>query len=98
MIRLAAVIEAFEADFRAQYRDQLTPAHGQALAAMKDCRTQASPKMRVQCNSPFTFCLDTCLTFKVRGAARRSIAQRPCTARLEPTAITSRKFPIWTGR
>lgn len=35
MIRLAAVIETFETDFLAQYRDQLTPDHDRALAAMK---------------------------------------------------------------
>ncbi len=49
MIRLASVIETFEADFLAQYRDRLSPAHYRALAAMKHCRTQASPKMLVQC-------------------------------------------------
>jgi len=50
MIRLAAVIETFEADLRAQYRDRLTADHYRALAAMKHCRTQASPKMQVQCS------------------------------------------------
>ena len=49
MIRLAAVIETFEADLRAQYRDRLTAELNRALAAMKRCRTQASPKMHVQC-------------------------------------------------
>jgi hypothetical protein len=49
MIRLASVIETFEADFLAQYRDRLTPDHYRALAAMKQCRTQASPKMLVHC-------------------------------------------------
>ena len=49
MIRLASVIETFEADFLAQYRDRLTPAHYRALAAMKHCRTQASPKMQLKC-------------------------------------------------
>ena len=49
MNRLAHVIEAFDADFRAQYRDRLTADHLRALAAMKHCRTQASPKMQVQC-------------------------------------------------
>ncbi len=37
MIRLAKVIETFEADFVAQYRDRLTSAHYRALAAMKQC-------------------------------------------------------------
>ena len=49
MIRLAAVIETFEADFLAQYHHRLTPDHMRALAAMKRCRTQASPKLQVQC-------------------------------------------------
>jgi hypothetical protein len=50
MIRLAAVIDSFEADFLAQYRDRLRPEHTRALAAMKRCRTEASPKMQVQCS------------------------------------------------
>ena len=49
MIRLATVIETFKADFLAQYRSQLRPEHYRALAAMQHCRTQASPKMQVQC-------------------------------------------------
>jgi hypothetical protein len=49
MIRLAAVIETFETDFLAQYRDRLRPEHYRALAAMKRCRTQASLKMQVKC-------------------------------------------------
>jgi Transposase zinc-binding domain len=49
MIRLAAVIETFEADFLAHYRDRLRPEHYRALAAIKQCRTQASPKMQVKC-------------------------------------------------
>lgn len=49
MIRLASVITSFETDFLTQYRDRLTPAHCRALAAMKQCRTQASLKMQLQC-------------------------------------------------
>ena len=49
MIRLAAVIDTFEADFLAQYRHRLTSDHARALAAMKQCRTQASPMMQVKC-------------------------------------------------
>ena len=49
MIRLAAVIETFETDFLAHYRDRLRPEHYWALAAMKHCRTQASLKMQVKC-------------------------------------------------
>ena len=51
MIRLAQVIDTFEAEFLAQYRDRLTSEHMRALAAMKQCRTQASPKMQVQCTA-----------------------------------------------
>ena len=51
MIRLASVIDTFEADFRAQYRDRLSAEQFQALAAMKNCRTHASPKMQVQCTA-----------------------------------------------
>ena len=49
MIRLATVIETFETAFLTQYRSQLRPEHYRALAAIKHCRTQASPKMRVSC-------------------------------------------------
>ena len=49
MIRLASVIETFEADFLAHYRDRLTSDHTRALAAIKQCRTHASPKMQVKC-------------------------------------------------
>jgi hypothetical protein len=49
MIRLATVIETFEADFLAHFRDRLTSDHYRALAAMKQCRTQASPMMQVKC-------------------------------------------------
>ena len=50
MIRLRAVIDSFEADFLSQYRDRLRPEHTRALAAMKRCRTEASPMMHVQCS------------------------------------------------
>ena len=49
MIRLATVIDTFEADFLAQYRHRLTSEHCHALAAIKQCRTQASPMMQIQC-------------------------------------------------
>lgn len=50
MIRLASIIDTFAPDFLAQYRDQLTSDHRRALSAMQRCRTQASPKMQVQCS------------------------------------------------
>ena len=49
MIRLATVIETFEAEFLAQYRERVRPEHYRALAAMKHCRTQASLKMQAKC-------------------------------------------------
>ena len=50
MIRLAAVIDTFEADFLARYPDDLTCDHTRAIAAMKRCRTQASLKMLAECS------------------------------------------------
>lgn len=50
MIRLATVIETFEADFRAQYWHKLTSDHMRALAAIKHCRSHASPKMQARCS------------------------------------------------
>jgi Putative transposase/Transposase zinc-binding domain len=49
MIRLACVIDTFEAEFLAHYRNRLTSEHYRALAAMKQCRTQASPMMQLKC-------------------------------------------------
>lgn len=51
MIRLAHVIETFEADFLAQYGERLSPEHIGALAAIKHCRSQASPKMQLHCSA-----------------------------------------------
>ena len=49
MIRLASVIETFEADFLARYGGRIRREHLQALSAIKQCRTQASPKMLSRC-------------------------------------------------
>lgn len=49
MIRLATVIDTFEAEFLAQYRHRLRPDHLQALEAIRTCRTEASPKMQFHC-------------------------------------------------
>lgn len=49
MIRLAGVINTFEADFLTQFRHRLTSDHYRALAAIKQYRTEASPKMQVKC-------------------------------------------------
>ena len=49
MMRLATVIETFEADFLAQSRSRLSTEQRRALAALKQCRNHASLKMQVQC-------------------------------------------------
>lgn len=49
MIRLAAVIDTFKADFLAKYHHNLNSDHLRALSALTRCRTQASLKMQVQC-------------------------------------------------
>lgn len=49
MIVLSSIIQTFEAEFLDQYADSILPSHRQALAAMKDCRTSASPLMLAQC-------------------------------------------------
>ena len=49
MIRLASIIETFEADVPRAIPGPPAPEHMRALAAMKQCRTAASPKMQVQC-------------------------------------------------
>jgi putative transposase/transposase-like zinc-binding protein len=49
MIRLATVINTFEAEFLEQYRHKLNSEHLRALSAMTRCRTQSSLKMQVKC-------------------------------------------------
>lgn len=49
MIRLASLIDTFQADFRAQYAARLGQDHLRALSALGRCRTQASPMMQLRC-------------------------------------------------
>jgi len=49
MIRLANVIETFEADFLQRHGDGLLPGQQQALEAIKNCRSAMSPKMLAEC-------------------------------------------------
>ena len=49
MIRLSTIIETFEAQYLAEYADAILPSQRKALAAMKICRTAASPLMRARC-------------------------------------------------
>ena len=50
MIRLATIIDTFETDFLAHYRGRLSAEHYRALAAIKQCRTKASPMLLVKCS------------------------------------------------
>jgi hypothetical protein len=49
MIRLSSIIEAFEAQYLSVYAEAILPSQRKALAAMKRCRTSASPSMLAQC-------------------------------------------------
>ena len=49
MIRLAEIIRRHEADYRARYGQQLTPARGQALRAMQYCRSTMAPHLLAAC-------------------------------------------------
>lgn len=50
MIRLAAIIAEFGADFLAQFRHRLSFDQVQALSAIEHCRSPARPMMQVQCS------------------------------------------------
>lgn len=49
MIRLADIIETFEAEFLQQYAGQLLAGQRNALSAIKNCRSAMSPKMQAEC-------------------------------------------------
>lgn len=49
MIRLAELIERFEADYLAQYGDAVLPSQHKALSALKTCRTSAAMLMQARC-------------------------------------------------
>jgi hypothetical protein len=49
MIRLASLIDTFEADYLAAYGDGMLPSQRKALSALRICRTAAAPVMRAQC-------------------------------------------------
>jgi len=51
VITLADVIARHEAAYLAQYRHTMLPSQGQALAAMKSCRTALAPKMLARCTA-----------------------------------------------
>lgn len=62
MILLSSIINSFDAQFLAQYHDSILPSHRKALAAMKTCRTAASPLMQAQCSEcdSYTFVPHSC--------------------------------------
>lgn len=51
MIRLADIIKECEDDFIIKHKSFLLPGHLNALYAIKNCRSQNSPKMMTQCNN-----------------------------------------------
>lgn len=50
MIRLATVIEQFEADFFSAYRQTMLASQRKALSAIKNCRSSHSPLMQASCS------------------------------------------------
>ncbi|MDX8384170.1 MAG: transposase [Ghiorsea sp.] len=50
MMLLSSVIKTFERSFVCKYEHKLLPSHRKALSAMRNCRTEESPKMLVGCN------------------------------------------------
>ncbi len=50
MILFSSIIQTFETRFVEQFRDRILPSHRKAMAAMKNCRTQHSPRMRADCS------------------------------------------------
>ncbi len=49
MIRLASIIYQFEGDFLKKYQGKILPSQLRALQALKHCRSEHSPMMRVSC-------------------------------------------------
>ena len=49
MIRLASIIQTFEAEFLADYADSLLASQRRALSALATCRTSAAPSMLARC-------------------------------------------------
>ncbi len=49
-MKLSPVIKQFEHDFYQRYANQMLPSHHNALSAMKGCRSEYSPVMKLHCN------------------------------------------------
>ena len=50
MILLSSIIQIFGTKFLSQYPDRLLPSQLHAFNAMKHCRSEMSPRMRVECS------------------------------------------------
>ncbi len=48
-MRLSAIIQQFEGDYVEQYGNASLPSHHKALSALKGCRSEYSPMMKVAC-------------------------------------------------
>ena len=51
MILLSTIIDEFESKLIAKFKTSILPGHQKALAAMKMCRSDFSPKMLAQCSN-----------------------------------------------
>jgi len=51
MILLSSIIDEFESKLIAKFKTSILPGHHKALAAMKMCRSDFSPKMLAQCSN-----------------------------------------------
>ena len=49
-MRLASLIQQFEGDYYRQYGRTCLPSHYKALSRLKDCRSEYSPKMKLECD------------------------------------------------
>lgn len=50
MMRLSAIIKQFEAGYYQHYGNTSLPSHRHALSALKDCRSEFSPMMKLECS------------------------------------------------
>jgi len=49
-MRLSSIIKQFESEYNQRYGKTSLPSHHKALGALKDCRSEYSPKMELQCS------------------------------------------------
>jgi len=48
-MKMSAIIKQFEADYYQEYGDTILPSHRRALSALKECRSEFSPMMKLEC-------------------------------------------------